>query len=410
MGAFSGFNEKRKRSEQTPTVNAHYTKLARKSAFIRYLCLVLVVLFAVYSLSFHSNEITIENFRYMLKFINLGDDAATPLGTSLAFDGSSGNRGLIYKGDLAILNENGLSVTGWDGEIILKETFSLDHPKIDQNETNLFCYDLGGKELKIFNSYSLLNEISFDYPITGFASSKSGSFAVISSAKGYRSAIFIYDKQFLPIYTSYFGDKYAYFADISDDGKEFLAASQYSEGGNLVTKLSKFRIDQDGALFEEKFIGEIPLGIYYTENGYCLITDIGMRNYDNENNIVSKVLFENKKLLSAARLKNRALITYATEGLSGGTEIVIYHNDGSMEFSKKFDRSVSDVAICGDILYSLMPGELSVCDMVNGGDETFEILTSYSNLVEDGERVILFSENHAEYFEKENFVLKEEQE
>lgn len=409
MGAFSGFNEKRKRSEQTPTVNAHYTKLARKSALIRYTCLVLVVVFAVYSLSFHSNEITIENFRYMLKFINLGDEADAPLGTFLAFDGSDGNRGLIYKGDLAVLNESGLSITGWDGEIILKETFSLDHPKINQNETNLFCYDLGGKELKIFNSYSLLNEISFEYPINGFASSKSGNFAVISSAKGYRSAIYIYDKQFIPIYTSYFGDKYAYFVDISEDGEEFITASQYSQGGNLVTQISKFRVDQEGVLFEQKLIGEIPLGIYYTENGYCLITDVGMRCYDNENNPVSTVLFENKKLLSAKLFDSRALVTYALEGLSGGTETVVYRLDGSIEFSKQFNRSVSDITLCGDILYSLSPGEISVCDIVNGSDETYEILTSYSDLIEDGEKIILFSENQAEYFDKEKCVLKEEQ-
>lgn len=409
MGAFSGFNEKRKKTDVTPSVGAHYTKLARKSATIRYTCLVLIVLFAVYSLSFHSSEITIENFRYMLKFINLGDDADSPLGTSLAFDGSDGNRGLIYKGDLAVLNESGLTITGWDGEVILKETLSLDHPKINQNETNLFCYDLGGKELKIFNSYSLLNTLSFDYPINGFASSKSGNFAVISSAKGYRSAIYIYDKQFIPIYTSYFGDKYADFVDISVDGKEFLTASHYSEGGNLITRISKFRVDQEGALFEEKFIGEIPLGIYYNENGYCLMTDCFVRCFDNDNNLVSTATLSGKKLLSAKVFKNRTLVTFSLEGLSGGTKIIIYRNDGSIEFSKDFNHSISDITIIGDTLYALSPGKLSVCDILSGSDESFEVLTSFSALIEDGEKVILFSENSAEYFDKENFVLKEEQ-
>ena len=64
MGAFSAFKDKKRQTaSETPTVASHYIKLGRKIATLRYIVLAFVVAFAVYSLSFHSDEITIENFR-----------------------------------------------------------------------------------------------------------------------------------------------------------------------------------------------------------------------------------------------------------------------------------------------------------------------------------------------------------
>lgn len=401
MGAFSAFKEKRSRRKatETPTVNAHYTKLARVSALIRYICIILVVVFSIYSLSFHASEISIENFRYMLKFINLGEDAEAPAGNLLAFDGSAGNRGLSFKGDLAILNESGLTITGWDEEVILRESFSLDHPKVTENGINLFCYDLGGKDLRIFNSYSLISQISFDYPIYWLAASEDGGFAVVSSAKGYRSAVYVYDKEFRLLYSRLLGDKYVDFVDISEDGKEFLTAAHYSEGGNIVTLVSKFRVDSEDMISEQKFIGEIPLGIYYTESGYCLMTSDSMRMFDSEDALKGEVSFADKDLLSGRILGNYALVTYSLEGLSGGTEAVIYNLEGNTVYSQTFNNAISDSTIIGNKLYALSPGVLSVCNTETNETETHSIPTSYSSLIPDGERIILFSENQAEYFE-----------
>ena len=410
MGAFSAFRDKRskRRRDETPTVNDHYTKLARISALVRYICIILVVVFAIYSLSFHSSEITIENFRYMLKFINLGEEAETPVGNYIAFDGSSGNRGLAFKGDLAVLNESGLTVTGWDGEIILRESFSLDHPKITENGINLFCYDLGGKELRIFNSYSLISEISFDYPIYWFAAAEDGGFAVVSSAKGYRTAVYIYDKEFRLLYSWLLGDKYVDFVDISDDGKEIITAGHYSEGGNIVTLVTKVRVDSETAVSEQKFIGEIPLGIYYTDSGYCLMTSDSMRMFGSDDGITGEISFNGKDLLSGRIFGNRALVTYGLEGLSGGTEAVIYRMDGSAEFTYTFGNSISDAVIIGDKLYCLSPGVITICDIVAGTAETYTVPTSYSSLIADGEKIILFSENQAEYFDSSTYTIKEE--
>ncbi len=410
MGAFSWFRDKntKKNKQETPTVETHYIKLARRASFARYAVLLFIVLFGVYSFSFHSSEITVDNFDYMMKFLNVGEEEDERPGSLITFDGSIGNRGLIYKGDLAVLNENGLTVAGWDGEVILREGFSFDHPKLIENGKNIFCYDLGGKELRIFNSYSQLSKMSFDYPIHFVDASANGEFCVVSSAKGYRSAVYVYDSEFRTRYTRYFSDKYVNFTAMSPSGQEFIVAAHYSKNGNLVTQVSKFSISAENALFTQEFIGEIPLGIYYTDGGYCLLTTDAMRVFNDSNEKVSEIPFAGRELLSGKVFGARALINYGMEGLSGGTEAVIYRKDGSVEYKKTFETSLSDATVCGNILYTLSPGVLTVCNIETGEEDTYNIPTSYSALVPDGDTVILFSENQAEYFNKNAFSGKDE--
>ncbi len=407
MSAFSGFKEKsfKKNKQEIPTVESHYGKLAKRASTVRYAVLLFLILFAVYSFSFHGSEITVDNFEYMMKFLNVGEETESNVGSILAFDGSKGNRGLMYKGDLAVLNENGLTVSGWDGEVILRETFTFDHPKMIENGINIFCYDLGGKEVRIFNSYSQLSRMQFDYPVYYLSAATSGEFAVLSSAKGYRSAVFVYDKDFRIRYTHHFGGEYADFASISPDGQMLITASHFSKNGNLVTRVSKFDLNSDSndPVFSAEFSGEIPLSISYTDEGYCLMTTDALRSFNNENEKVSEISFADKELLSGKVYGSRALVNYGLDGLSGGTESVIYSPDGSVEFSRTFDTSLSDAIICGNKLYTLSPGVLTECDITGGQDIIYIIPTSYSALVADGEELILFSENQAEYFDADAF-------
>lgn len=407
MGAFSVFKDKRsKRNKQeTPTVEAHYSKLARRTSIVRYVCMILILLFAVYSFSFHSNEITMDNFRYMMKFINLGEDAEAPKGTYIAFDGSEGNRGILFKGDLAVLNESGLTITGWDGEVLLRSSFSYDHPKMTENGTYLFCYDLGSKELKIFNSYQQMpNSPTFDYPIKWLAASAHGEFAVVSSAKSYRSAVFVYDSEYRIRYSQKFGDKYVDFVDISKDGNEFITAAHYSKGGNLITVVSRFRTDAEGPVFTEEFIGEMPLGIYYTDEGYCLMTSDKIRMFKTGDTVGGEIDLSGRELLSGSVSGNRVLVTYGIESLSGGTEAVIYGADGSILYSESFKGSLSDAVICGTVLYVVSPGELIESDLSNNTKTSYKIPSSYSSIIADGESIILFSENQAEYFIPSDYI------
>ncbi|MBR5746384.1 MAG: hypothetical protein IKX92_03900, partial [Clostridia bacterium] len=281
----------------------------------------------------------------------------------------------------------------------------FDYPKMLTNGTDLFCFDIGGKEIKVYNSYSQRETKipAFEYPIHWVAASQSGSFAVVSSAQGYRSAVYVYDKEYRLIYTCLFGNKYVDFADISPDGKEILVAGHYSENADITAFVSRYSVTSDSPLSEYSFIGETPFGIYYTDSGYSLITGDKIRNYlKTDPNPVSEISFAGKRLMSARMYGDRALVTYSTEGLSGGTELDVYGFDGKVLYNSRFETSLSDTLICGGSVYALAPGELSLGNISSGITELHYVPTAFTRLIADGDRAILFSADTARYFDKNN--------
>ena len=291
-----------------------------------------------------------------------------------------------------------------------KNAFSYDHPKLMSNDVNIFCCDLGGKELKIFNSYMLLSEQSYDYPIYCLAVSQSGAYAVATSAKGYRSAVFTYDKEFRAVYNCYFGNKYIDFVDISPSGNEIIVAGHYSENGEIAAIVARYSTASETPVSETSFIGEIPLGIYYTESGYALLTGDAFRTFSSEGGLVGTVSFAGKKPVSAHVFGDRLLVSYSTEGLSGGTDLTVYKNDGEAELTISFPHSLTDTMISGGRVYALSPGELTVAGIADGDETAYSVPASFSALIADGEgKAILLSDSEARYFSDKDITTEDEQ-
>lgn len=408
MSSFSVFRDRRtkKTAKETPTVEKYYLKLATRTAILKYILLVFLIVFAVYSFSFHGDDITIENFRYMLKFINLGDEAETPEGSILTFDASDGNRGMIFKGDLCVLNESGVAVTGWDGETLVKGSFGYDHPKMTENGINLFCYDLGGNELTVFNSYSQVYSQSYDYPIYSVAASKSGAYAVISSEKGFRSAVYVYDQHFRETFKHTFGKLYSDFVAINDSGDRVMVLSHYSSEGNLCTDLSVFDCtsNSDDPVISMDFVGELPLGIYCTDSGFGVLTSSALRFFDNEGALLGQAEMGTKELLSAYVGRTGAALIFGTEGLSGGNELCIYGTDGAQKAAYRFDSALSDVLVTSECVWAISPGELAKCRTDGSGADIYKVETAFNSLLSDEGKLILFSENEAHYFDTSSEV------
>ena len=377
MGVFSIFNEKKqgKAKKETPSVARYYRSLAVRTTVLRYFCILLTALVVVYGFSFRRDVLTIDNLRYMLKFVNLGSDAQETLGTRATFDLSDDNVGALFKGDVAVLNGEGLSIYSWDSEKTLAASFQYDHPKMISTPASLFCCDIGGNELRVFNSYSQLYAQSYEYPIYWLAAAENGSYAVLTSAKGYRSGIYVYDEYFRQVYAHLFGDKYIDYAALSRDGKEFVTAAHYVEGGGMVTLLMRFSVSSEEPLFQASFPSELPFGVFYMENGaYALLTSKALRIYDAQDTMTAEIIFGEKSLLGYEFSDKYAIITYNIPGLSGGTELIVYRPDGTIAATRSFDGALLDKKLENDRLAVLTPGALTICDLTGGAADQIRAL------------------------------------
>ena len=190
MPGFSFFSgRKRNNAGQTPTVQEFYESRARRISVFRWILILLATLFIVYGFLIHGSELTMDNFRYMLKFLSFTETDHSMTGELVRFDYAEDNRGSIYKGDIVVLNGSGISVYSQDAEKVFSFAFRMDNPRLVTTEDSIFAYDLGGKEVRIFNSYSQIARITLDYPIYGFSAVSNAGLAIVTSEKNYRTAI-----------------------------------------------------------------------------------------------------------------------------------------------------------------------------------------------------------------------------
>ncbi|HAN21458.1 MAG: hypothetical protein A2Y15_09130 [Clostridiales bacterium GWF2_36_10] len=410
MGAFSIFTDKKKKKKYSgvPTVEEYYLKLARRTTFAKFICIMLIASFALFAFSNYKDELTIENFRYMLKFVDFGAETVQETASVVYFDSDTTNKGELLRGDLAVLNTSGIMVYDFNGDRLYKSDFKYDHPKMISNNKDMIVCDIGGYGLKIFSSYSTIYTEEFSYPIYGLDACESGGFLVLSSVEGFRSAFFVYDEFYRVVYSSSFGDKYIDCASLSTNGKEVVAMLHYSRDGDLITLLAKYSVDnQDSSIFQKEFIDEMPLKINYMADGaYAVLTNKALRFFSSDNIVTGEIFFEEKSLLGYEFSNNYAIITYNTIGLSAGTELDVYTKDASLVAVRNFEGALLDKRVSSDTLFVLSHGLLTTVDLKGvNADKTDEVENEFRQLLLDQSGLILLSDNKAEYFKKNDTTI-----
>lgn len=399
MSAFSVFSDrkKRKKNTQTPTVEQYYENRARRISHIRYACLLLSVLLIVYGFAVHAEELTAENFRYMLKFLDFTEVDDETEANTVRFDYAAGNLGGIYKGDVAVLNTDGISLYAWDAERLFSESFRMESPRLAVTPQNLFAYDLGGSEVRVFNSFSQIARLSMAYPIYGFSATDSGAFAVITSEKNYRTAVYVYDAYARQIYKRLLSDTYIDQIALSPNGSEFLALGHYAQGGDLIAVLQRYSLSEEEPLFTATYSGELPLRVgYLSDERFAVLTGSALRCYETgAGELTGTLPMERSSLQGCSFSGGYTLLTFSDTGLSGGTVLQVYGDDASLLLSQRYEGSVGDKIIFSDALCVLTMGEVTITPLSGGDPTVYTVGKEALQLLIDNDSLVLFEKSDA---------------
>lgn len=363
MSVFSIFSEKgNQKAKKKLTAQEYYLRLARAATAFKYGLILLLVVFVAYCVTFKSDEITLDNFKYIGKVIDVNSQITPSNGDVLYFDADDTNRFGLVRGDLAVANSNGVSVYMLSGSRLLKSNFKFDCPVVLQSEKNVFVYDLGGTELKIFSSYANVHTQSYSYPILGAAVNEKGTFAVISSERGYRSALFVYDEHFRPVYRQFFGEIYLTATDINEDGTELITAAVKGVNGENTTVVNCFSVNEEQPLYELTVAGEFPWKVSYgADGGFSLLTDKALRIYNADKECLCTVSFEGKTVSDCKLSDEFAILSFSPSSLSGSKELAVYSTENGQELYRAvYPKGLKNFEVLGDKVYALSASELSV--------------------------------------------------
>ncbi len=380
-----------KKTEQNDA--PHSEKKVKKIRLYKFVTISVLVLFLLLGLVVFENDITVENLRYLIKYLDFSSVGSYDEETVIHYNADSSNRFYVFRGDLARVTEGGISLYDRRGSAVMTDSFNMSEPTCVTSDRYLAVYDLGGHQVRIYNSFSLLCEKTFDYVVQSVSLNSDGDFCVVTSEKSYHSAVFVFDQDFNEIYRWLSTDKFATDAHLNDSDHLTLSTVRVYQG-SLVSEIIELKLGKKDPVSSFSFQDQMPLALSSDRKGCLVLTDENLK-YLQDGQELRSALFQEGGL-DRIRFGEELCVAVQNELSVGVNYLVrVFDREAQEINSEKFSVQIRDVEVYDDSVYVLTHTSLFV---LREGEKTAEysLQGDYSDLgVLSEKTVILCSDTSA---------------
>jgi WD40 repeat protein len=390
--------------------NPYYLKIAKKYMIVKYVTIVLALAFAVTMMTAFSEDITSENFQYLIKDLDLsglssGDDFDT-----LLYNGGAESSFGIYRGELVIVSPGTVSLYKSSAALSLSKSNIYYAPVLHTSDKYFLVYDQGetSRSYSIFNSFAELKTETLPYPITGADLADNGTYAIVTRDETYRGIVRVYDGNFRNLFDVK-KDKYILSVDLSDDGKTLAIASVYDKGGNFVTELTTVRVDDketDITVTEE---GLMPLKVQFMDGGTIgvLYTDRAIL-YRDDGTVIATHSYSAVTSVCAAISDSYLIVAYNTDVIGNDKTVEIVDADGKNLYCGQLSGELLRIAHADERICFLFEDHAVMVDLAEGTTKRIDIEPNAIDVVFAGDSpLICYSGNAISLdFDKNGIEIK----
>lgn len=361
---------------------------------IRYAVTVILVLFVIVAVFSYREDLTVENFRYLMKYVDVRPVTfGSAENAQISFESDSSTVSSSFKEDLVVASKTAVRIYDLSSKEILSSSHALTKPQISTGNKYFAVYDLGSKYLGIYNSFSKLWETTLDYPIYGVELDDKGNFCVVTASKGYASALKVYNSSFDNMFNWRSADKYAVSADIMTDGDVYLAVGSLraTTSGDMVSSLIFLSNASPEPLFTLDFEGEMTLDVSFNEDGRVVyLTDKALRFTDRKGKILNEYPL-NPKTIRKFETGGKYTALILNENLVGKDhKAIIFDEEGNTYLEKTVKSEITDLALSDSFLFLLGVEDVSVLNLKDKTTSTYPSERSYRSVeIFDEENVYL---------------------
>jgi len=380
----------------------YYRKAARVFHTLRYVVLLILIVFVVIGFTVFKRELTYENFRYIMRYVNFNlssDYSDTNNLTYVADDGA------VYgylKGDLAVLSPKGFVTYDFSGSELIYKKLAFPNPCLKTAGKYALCYDISGKSLEVFNSYSNVIEKQFDYPIKDACIRSDGSYAVSYADKYLRSKVTVFEPDGEFTYET--RDKEVVAVSLPEESNKVNFIAMTVNNGDFRTILLSYNTREEKSVFEKEFIGEFPLRLYSSKDMVCMLTDKTLYFIDYDGKIVKQYSHDTQDLASAYMSGGYIAVAYSGNVINDNM-LKIFDFNGEHIVTEYFDNDIISFSAYENKLYALEKGKLNIIDIREEG--TSEEENSTSAVETDGTFTEVFATAADEYVLVSKFGAKQ---
>lgn len=377
----------------------HYSEIARKFTYAKFISLFILVLFVLFAFHFYREDITIENFRYMIKYLDFEAPSSTAsVGTSvISFDGETAVGLVLFRNDIAVLGRTGLDMYDIAGQKIFSSEYTMNSPTAVCGNKYMLVFDIGGTYAAVFNAFSKIWEVSFEYPILDAAVNDRGDFCIVTSEKGYTSAVYVYNSDFEQIYRWRSGDKYV--IDVAMSAKEndkFILSTLRAENGFYTGEILLLSSDADERIASTSLYDQMIMEVSDFTDTVTVLSDKSLTFFNAQTlEKQSSFSFSRDSLQNFKYNEKYSVLVLSKKIIGSENEIVVYSSGGEHINTFSSRGHITDICLAGDSMYLLSSGELTIYNLETFEKNVLEVDKHYDRIISDDSTVIMASSNDA---------------
>lgn len=340
------------------TDQVYYGRALLKIRRVQFAVFVFTVLFIIFSMIFFKDDITFDNFRYLMRYIEISPPAISDGERSIRFSASAETDFAVLGERLIVANPKSIFSYDTGGRRILNEELDFQNPVFVSNGKYVLAYEPNGYALSVFNAFSEVYEKRFSTPIEYVYLADNGAFAVITREKTYNGGVIAFNNRFQQVFSMM--TRTASVTDVCFDGKSMLAcATTDVQGGDYYSEIYLFDVNADEktpqqtAEASDTLVGELPLNLFCTGKGFALMIDSGIHYYDAKGKAYAFSGFELDTPRSFYRFDSFFAVTLKSALASTDTRVKVFDDAGNLLLTDDFSNDVVHIDASDGNLYLL---------------------------------------------------------
>lgn len=389
--------------ERRELQSVYYLRISGRFRIAAWISVLIFALWLGMMFVAYRDEITVENFRFLMRNVNFRLEASTVPSEDtggIIYSRDDERVFAVYKDYFASVGNGRIMICDSSGNKAYDEKNSYSSPALRSSSSYLLCFDRGGNEYSLYSYFNSIGNEKFDYPITDAAISNSGYYAVATRDSSHYCIINVYSDN-MKLVQKIRKNKYAVSVDISSDGSQVIVTSFYAgESGKSMTEVAVHSISSTETDFVITLEGTIPYEARYLDNGsivfvgddrICFIDKDGEISKELEyssigGSTVGYKIGENRVLLliksGADNIRSKVIEVDADAERSFETDrdidkmytvgentalitdagVILISSDGEI-IGELIDNSVCELLIKGEDIYACHPTRLSLAEL-----------------------------------------------
>lgn len=355
--------------------------------------ILILVIFLVFSLVTNFNQITYDNFFYLLKDFTTAVDMESSTYETLSYDSNTRHFFSLFRGGLTVVNPSNISVFTATGRRTVNMASPFSSPCVESSAKYFIIYDTAGTTFSVYNSFSRIYTQTLDYPVTGACFADNGYMAVITRDISHKSLINVYNKNFKLLFTVP-SDQYAYDVEMNSDADR-LAISYYGIGdGRGNTEIKVMTLSDMREVETISIDGEFLLKCgFISESRFAIITNKSIRIYDRNFEETESLQYLNSVVSGYAINEHGAAVSYT---YNSSNVAVVFDKDGNLLYNDAVISNIKDIGVFDSYVF-LRTDEGII--RINGKNNNESVLNSGQGkmLIYNANTALVCGDSKAEY-------------